>query len=284
MKKILSILLAAVLLLTLAACSKQTEVRYILTDFETVMADGNVQKTVHHYNDDWVMTGSTVYRNDEVEMEITYELNDRGDVSAITYTMGDQVQVEEYVSVYDDNGNLTCTDVYVDGEKTASTTTQRTYDENGVLTSMIQTTTANIMEYTYNPDGTTAKMVWTVLDLGVSQTTEYTYDDQGNEIRTATYNEAGVLVNETNSSYDEDGHILVSVDTRYNDDGTPVETSAAEYTWDGLVKTTHSSDSNSWAVTEYDEGGNMIRHEIYFGDQLMTSQVMHYTKVEVPAE
>lgn len=284
MKKILSLLLAAVMLLSLAACSQQTETRYILTGFATTMVDGTVQKTVHHYTDDWTMTGSTVYRNDEVEMEIAYELNDRGDVATITYTMGDLVQVEEYVSVYDDNGNITRTDIYTDGEKTASSTTQRTYDENGVLTSTTQTTATNIMEYTYNPDGTTAKMVWTILDLGVTQTTEYTYDDQGNEIRTATFNEAGVLVNETNSSYDEEGHILVSVDTRYNDDGTPAETSAAEYTWDGLVKTTHSINSDSWAVTEYDESGNMIRHEIYSGDRLMTRQVMNYIKIQVPAE
>lgn len=288
MKMILSLILAVVTLLSLAACADKTETRYILTDFETTMSDGTVQKTVHHYTDDWIMTGSTVYRDGEVEMEIVCELNDRGDPKSITYTMGDLVQAEEYVSVYDDNGNITHTDIYTDGEKTASTTTQRTYDENGVLTSMVQTTANHIQEYHYNPDGTIAKMVWTLLDMNTTQTTEYTYDEQGNEIRTASYNGSGVLISESNSSYDDQGHILVSVDTRYNDDGTPAETSAAEYTWEGLVKTTHvinpDGTETSWAVTEYDQAGNIIRHEIYSGDRLMSSQVMNYITVEVPAE
>lgn len=287
-KRILSLLLSLTAAISFAACSgRSTETKYILTEFETTLSDGTVRKTVNHFDENWIQTGSTVYSDGEVEMEITYELNDRGDLKSVTYTMEDTVVVEEYVSTYDEEGRIIRTDTYTDGEKTASSTIERSYGEDGVLLSTVQTTLTSVYENYYNPDGTLAKTVTTMMDPGVTHTTEFTYDEQGNEIRSVTTGQNGVISSETNSSYDAQGHITISVDTHYNADGSPRETTAAEYLWDGLIKTTRiltaEGTSDHYAVTEYDEAGNMIRHEIYSGGQLMSRQVMTYVPVEIPA-
>lgn len=276
-------------LVGLTACSGQeVEAKYILTEFETVVPDGSVQKTVHHYNEDWVLTGSTVYRDGEINMEIVYELNEHGDLASITCTTADLTQTEEHVCSYDDRGNLIRTEIYMNGEQTASTTTEYVFDPDNVLISMVQHSGQAVYEHFYNPDGTVAKMVYTVADWDVQQTTLYTYDENGSEIRSETYNQAGTLIMETNSSYDKAGRIQVSVDTRYNEDGTPAESTAAEYTWDGLIRTTHSIGQDGTetirAITEYDAFGNILRHEIYNGQQLMSRQVMTYQAVEIPVE
>lgn len=288
-KRLFSLLLALAVLFSFAGCAgPKTETKYILMEFETTMFNGFVQKTVHHYDENWVMTGSTVYRDGDVDTEIVYEQNERGDVVSITYTTAGQTQKEEYICTYDEKGNLVQIDTYVDGEKASSTTTERTYDENGVLVSQIQRSEQAIYEHYYNPDGSVAKQVAHILYLDDIQTTEYTYDENGNETRIVVYDASGNLVSETSASYDKDGRILVSVDTSYNENGTPVTSSTSEFTWEGLVKTAHILNTDGTethrTVTEYDEAGNIIRHEIYSGDQLHNKQVMIYQKVEIPVK
>lgn len=276
------------LLLGLTACAgAEGETRYILTEFETTVGS-TVQKTVHHYKEDWTLTGSTVYRDGQTDMEIVYEHNEHGDVTSIICTTADLSQREEHICSYDDRGNLVRSEVYLDGALTASTVTEYDYDPKGVLVSMVQHSGGHTYAYSYNPDGTVAEMVYTSEEWDIHQTTLYTYDEHGNEIRSETRNAAGTLIMETNSSYDKDGRIRVSVDTRYHEDGTPAESTATEYTWDGLVKTTHAMDASGKevgrTVTQYDEAGNTLRLEIYHGDDLMSTQVMTYRKVEVPAK
>lgn len=282
-KKLSALVLAVVLALALAACVQEPEPQYILTEFETTMHYSNtVQKTVFHFDENWVQTGATVYLDGEVTQEIIFELDDQGALKAITCTTTEGTIAEEYVNTYDDDGNLIRQEIYQDGELT--TTVENTYAAGGIRIAQTVTGVKSIYEYTYNPDGTTASVKVTIADAGASLT-EYTYDENGNEIRSVTTNEAGVVISETNSSYNDQGQITVSVDTYYNDDGTPRETSASEYTWEGNIRTTHiSGDPENYSVIEYDEAGNMIRSEIYSGGELMTSQTMVYVKVELPAE
>lgn len=286
-KKFLALVLAAVLVLALTACASEPEQRYILTEFETtVHFNDTVQKTVFHYDENWTQTGATVYVNGEVSQEMTYELDENGSLKSITYTTGEQTIVEEYANTYDDDGNLIRQETWQDGELTA--TMDRTYDADDKLASSVQTNLTYpggiTYETVYNPDGTTASMRVTSADTGTSLT-EYTYDEDGNEIRSVTTNEAGVIVSETNSSYNSDGKITVSVDTYYSDEGEPQETSAVEYTWDGNIRTTHiPGDPDNYSVIEYDEAGNMIRSEIWSGSELMTTQICTYVPVEIPAE
>lgn len=287
--RLFSLLLALAVLFSFAACAgPKTETKYILMGFETTTANGIVQKTEHHYDENWVLTDSTVYLNGEVEMEIVYEQNERGDTSSITYITADLTQTEDYVCVYDEKDNLVQIDTYVDGAKTASSTTERTYDEKGVLVSQIQRSEQAIYEFYYNPDGTLAKQVSQLLYLGDTQTTEYTYDEKGNETRRISYNASGNMLSETTASYDKYGRLLVSVDTSYNEEGTVTGSSTAEYTWEGLVRTAHILNAKGIethrTVTEYDEAGNILRHEIYSGDELMNKQVSVYQKVEIPVK
>lgn len=286
-KKLSALALAAVLVLSFSACSPAPEPQYILTEFETTMYTGDVHKTIFHFDENWVQTGATVYVNGEVTQELVYELDEQGSLESITCTMDGETILEDYVNTYDDDGNLIRQETWQDGVLTA--TMDYTYDANGSRTSSVQNSLTYpgggiTYETVYNPDGTTASMKVTTADAGTSLT-EYLYDENGNEIRSVTTNESGVVLSETNSSYNDDGKITVSVDTYYNDDGTPRETSSAEYTWEGNIRTTHvSGDPDSYSVIEYDEAGNMIRSEIYSGGKLMTSQSCTYVQVEVPAK
>lgn len=291
-KKLFTAILAAAALLTLDACSSEpkSETRYILTEFQTVLFSGSVQKTVFHFDENWVQTGATVYMDGEVEQEMAFELDEQGTIKTITYTMGGETYVEEHVNTYDEDGLLIHQEVYQDGELTS--TLDQTYDAEGNLAASVQSTAADyaggsiITETTYNPDGTRASVKTTIPDMGTSLI-EYLYDENGNEIRSVTTNENGIVTAETNTSYNNQGRMTVSVDTYYNDDGTPRETSAAEYIWEGNVRTTHVLGENgaedSWSVVEFDDAGNMIRSEIYNGDTLMTSQSCTYVEVEIPA-
>lgn len=286
-KKFFVLVLAAVLALALSSCAAEPEPKYILTEFETTIHFSNtVQKTVFHFDENWVQTGATVYVNGEVSQEMAYELDEQGSLKSITYTVGGETIVEDYANTYDSDGNLIRQETWQNGELTGSV--EYTYDADGNRTSSVQTNLAYpggiTYETVYNPDGTTASMRVISADTGASLT-EYLYDEDGNEIRSVTTNEAGVVVSETNSSYNDDGKITVSVDTYYNDDGTPRETSAAEYTWEGNVRTTHiSGDSDNYSIIEYDEAGNMIRSEIYSGGELMTSQRCTYVQVDGSAK
>ena len=291
-KKLFALLLALIMAFALIACESETEYEYRILDMTTTLFNGSVNKTEYHYNENWVLTGMTVSADGQIQQEITVVLNEHGNPRTFTYTMADGTVVEEeYESTYDAKGNLTHQEVFQNG--TLTSTLDQTFDAEG--TRLTQTATNHsypgggiITEYVYNADGTTASMTMTTGDLGTSRI-EYTYDDNGNQVRSVTTNELGTIISETNTSYNQEGQKTLSVDTIYDENGVPMATSAAEYTWEGNVVTTRGlnpdgSRDDNYSITEYDEAGNMIRSEIYAGDQLMTSQVCTYEKVEVPTK
>lgn len=291
-KKLCALLLALIMASALIACESEPEYEYRILDMTTTLFNGSVNKTEYHYDENWRLTGMTVSTDGQIQQEIAVVPDENGNPKTFTYTMADgTVVTEEYENTYDARGNLIHRDTFQNG--TLTSTLDQTFDAEGTRLTQTSTNLAYpgggiITEYVYNSDGTTASMTMTTGDVGISRI-EYTYDDNGNQVRSVTTNELGTIISETNTSYNQEGRKTISVDTSYDENGVPSATSTAEYTWEGNVVTTRGinpdgSRDDNYSITEYDEAGNMIRSEIYSGDQLMTSQVCTYEKVEDPAK
>lgn len=291
-KKLFSVILAAVMVLTLAACSAGpgTQTRYFMTEMVTTQM-GNVTRTVYDYDEAWEAAAITIYQNDELLQQIAYELDDHGTIKSMTATMADgSVSVEAYVNTYDEDGNLIRQEHSRDGELTS--TNVYTY-ESGVRTGMQQTMNMEgigevVNEYTYNPDGTTA-VARSIMPDGSVSWTEYTYDAKGNEVRSVSYSDEGTIRSETITRYDADGNEVSGTQTNYDPNGNLLESYSSVTETEGNVHTTRSlnvdgAQTGTRSVVEYDEAGNMIRNEIYSGEELIVSQICTYQAVEVPAE
>lgn len=231
---------------------------------------------MNHYDHNRVRIGATICKNHEIVMEITCATDEYHDLCAITYATADDVIREEYRHTRDSLGNIVRTEVRSCGEKATVSVTERTYDSFGNLLSSVQTTAGSICRQDYSPGGALVRCRLYTPDSEQRQTILYRYDENGNEIRSTGYSTDGVPVWETISTYDESGRILSSVDTRFNDAGGTVRKHTALYQWDGPVKITRFPDEpdGTWCLTEYDESGNQIRHDLYAGNRLVSRQTM----------
>lgn len=262
MKKTIAILLA-VCLLMLAGCdtAPKTETRYFLTETLMEYGDGQSQRTVNHYTEDWVTSGYSLYRNGELAAETTIELDDHGYPLRATQTVGEASAVQEYKNTYDADGNRTRTEVWNDG--VLAYTTDYTY-ENGHLAAQRQVTaTANgerVVEITFNGDGKILSQK-NIDQEGNAYGVDYTYNEDGDVILGVNYYLGDGLPchTDTVTEYDDQGRKSKETVTDYDAEENIRESYYTLYTYDGLTETGETyrdGEIVSRAVVTYDENGN----------------------------
>ena len=254
MKKLMAMLLALVMILSLCACDKKNsteeelETAYLLTEIGATQTDSegkthSMRGTVE-YDDDYNVIGTKTYEDGKLSMEITYDKD------------MDKPLVEQE---YDE-----------DGKKTDRT--EYTYDANG-----------NLLErsgsYSYDGETTTFKEVCTY-DANGNKLTEKEY--RNNELqyeRTTTYTAfnkpAKEVVNnygdETIYTYTYDEHenvISCKTERKFADRDSYSYEEIYENTYEGdkLVEVKCYNDGTLEEYTKYDANGNEILRVYYFGD------------------
>ena len=255
MKKLIAMLLALVMILSLCACDKKNsteeelETAYLLTEISATQTDSegkthSMRGTVE-YDDDYNVIGTKTYEDGKLSMETTYDKD------------MDKPLVEQE---YDE-----------DGKKTDRT--EYTYDANG-----------NRLErsgsYSYDGKTTTFKEVCTY-DANGNQLTEKSYSNGELEYEyTYTYtafNKVATQIrrdndgDETHSTYTYDEHenvISCKTERKFADRDSYSYEEIYENTYEGdkLVEVKCYNDGTLEEYTKYDANGNEILRVYYFGD------------------
>lgn len=287
MKKLLALILALAMILTLSACGGEpTDTNP--TDDPTGSVGGSndptgttaaptdpapktetkwvVQTETYVYEDPSLGTVTAVYTYDDLgnlltcrqesatetlEMVMTYDEN--GHEESITITRGDQVMKQ--LITCDENGNRIKTEAY-DNDVLFQTYTY-TYDENGNQLTMTVVTDMYSMytEYTYDESGNVLGYK-SYYNKELQSTVTVEYDDQGRHIRSTTTDAQGDIGSITEATYEG------NTETRI--------TKAA----DGTVLTT--------MVFTRDEHGNAIAIENSGTHTMPYSYTATYISIEVP--
>lgn len=162
-----------------------------------------------------------------------------------------------------------------------------TYDGQGRLLSFCCYTGEVLTtgyEFAYDDSGNRTRLTLRMDRLGVSQQTDYIYDENGHNIRQEVYL-GGELSRYADCVTDEDGRILTM--TGYTADGTPDLTTT--YTYDGSTETQTSRTADGTViqtiVITYDDQGNAVRTESYSGTgALLVSETTTWKAIEVPID
>lgn len=201
---------------------------------------------------------STLGINDAPVGYKQYERDENGNATSITSYVADgpEEYSEEYRTVYEYNDSgLKVKETSFVGDEAASTTMYAyeadrlvseklyegseliaecayEYDENGRLTASTRTDniegTAVVKSYTYDDKGRVIS-VSTATDGSVTGRTDYTYDDNGNELTRKDYGAGNELLSSVKNeyAYDEPGNMIKC--TRTQDDSGQV--TVIEYSW-----------------------------------------------------
>lgn len=302
MKKVISITLALLIVLSLTACSQaqepKTETKYLTTEVIHEMAPDYVLKYVYHYDENWVQTGATSYINDELDQEVTYELDlEHNQILKMTTVSGGITSVTESKNTYDDKGNLIRQESFTDG--VAGSVIEYTYDADGNRLS--QTTTTNhpamglwVNKHTFDADGNMLTMESTIEGTdsfpGSGTFVTYTYDEYGNQIesvQTGYTNDPGAVA-VAGRTISEVSNGKITKTTSYDPDGNVTE--YREFTWEGNVQTENVYDPNGTLVLigtrTYDDAGNLLISESMSPDHPDSASRSTYTyqAVEMPVE
>ena len=255
MKKLMAMLLALVMILSLCACDKKNsteeelETAYLLTEIGATQTDSegkthSMRGTVE-YDDDYNVIGTKTYEDGKLSMEITYDKDmDKPLVEQEYDEDGKKADRTEYT--YDANGNLLerSGSRSIDGE----TTTVKevfTYDANGnQLTEKSYSNGELEYEYTYT---------YTAFNKVATQIRR---DSDGDE---------------THSTYTYDEHenvISCKTEYKYSDGNNHSYEETYENTYEGdkLVEVKVYTDEELESLTQYDANGNEILRVYYYGD------------------
>ena len=255
MKKLIAMLLALVMILSLCACDKKNsteeelETAYLLTEIGATQKDSegktHTMKATMKYDDDYNVIGTKTYEDGKLSMEITYDKD-----------MDKPLVAQEYDE---------------DGKKTDRT--EYTYDANG-----------NLLERSgnrnYNGKNSTFKYIFTY-DANSNMLTEKNYSNgklENEFIYTYTaFNKVATEIlrysygEEVHCTYTYDQHENKISETRtwqYDNGETRSTQTTYENTYDGdklaEVKTYEDGKLESWE--KYDANGNETLRVYYYGD------------------
>lgn len=257
MKQVFAWMLVLMMLFSLSACGMvqtsptETGDTTLATDadgFEDIpVVTKPPFKTVYYWVEKKVTKGN-------VTTTYSRSYDDKGNLTKDACTASDGSVGYSYAYTYDKNGNClteTCEDLFLGSwsiintydesgklttkalEKAESkTVTEYTYDESGKL---VKTTEIHDMdhqvvtEYSYNRKGFLLKKEVFQVRSGSSEkthTTEYRYDEYGNQAEIAEY-EGATLATRERKIYNEKGQLLVAISALYGDQGKGVA-----YTYD----------------------------------------------------
>lgn len=309
MKKFLIIALSILLAISLAACDDQptpdvetspatetqgesmAEVKYIPLEITHELGQNYLLKYVYRYNESWVQTGVTTYLNGEFDSETVYELDPQTDqIVKLTSTGADGEVVEmDHKNTYDDQGNLISQDVY--SEDILDSHITFTYDENGNrLSQKAQNySTGTVYTTTYDASGNILRNEIKMDARGnipaSHSWTEYTYDENGNEIKAVTCYDTAEDNTTVLTEYDAQGRKLRSTSTKTSG-GESTLTETREFTYGDNKETETVFDGNGnllMTVTRtYDDAGNLLSSETV-SDHSTNRTTYTYQKVELPA-
>jgi len=294
MKKLFAILSALILVIGLTACSQtpKTEVKYLPLEVTHEMAPDYIVKYVYHYNEDWVQTGITTYINGELESETTYELDlEHNQITKMITTAPDGATAEiEYQNTFDEKGNLILQEQYAEG--ILVTVNEYTYDKDGNRLSQAlknpSNSSTNIL--TWDANGNllrTESIIDAVGERPASHSwKDYTYDENGKEIKSVNYYNNGDDCMTAITEYDTQGRKVKQTSTNTLD-GLESPNSVREYTYDGntVTETAYEADGKVGftATSTYDDAGNLLSSETVT-EYSINRSTYTYQKVEVPVK
>lgn len=268
MRKILSLVLCAALLLTLPACAAKPEepenpyrISSILQEY---MDDSGNVNSIQHYDMTYNNAGQLIKQiitTDGVQTdEEIREHDEYGNIIRITKTTNESTQVTENQLTLDEAHRPLRIESYQ--EETLFSVEEFTYDKNGnvifnMLTRWETDDTPDVFknEYTYDHHGNMTERIWTyngsvyrwtytdgkpthrlhTTESGETQDyTVYEYNDRGQEIKWTDYSPGGKVTRTRETTYDQTGL-----------------TATAQTYHGGVV-------SESRDITTYDEYGNTL--------------------------
>lgn len=259
MKKLLTLTLAAVFLLSLTACRTRTETKYLQTSSTQEYIGVMTFRTETEYDSTGRQTAFIQYTNGEETSRAEYSYTDNSVIAATTQNgkTGTIKQIYEK----DGAGNVIRTEMYVDD----------------VLYS--------VTDCTYDGRGNRLTNVQNIVATGMTFTTTYIYDGQNNPIKiTNDYgNGAGSV---TENTYDEKGRLSQSF--LYDLEGNP--SGHEEHIWrdDGSEYIEiYQGEGCLPTFTEntYDGHGNLLTSESYNNAGELTLRITYtYKEFEVPVK
>lgn len=290
MKKTTAILLAACLLLALVGCEAPTETKYFLTETLMEYGEGQSQRTVNHYTEDWTTSGYSVYLNGELDSETTIELDEHGYALRATQTRSGVTTVQEYKNTYDENGRRTRSETWNDG--TLAYATDYTYEDGHLASQRQVTATAGgdrIAEIRFTEDGKVLSQK-NIDPEGNESGIDFTYNEDGNVILGVNYymGDGKPCHTDTVTEYDDQGRQIKSTVTDYDSEENVTRSYYTLYTYDGsteIAEVYQDEELSSRTVRTYDEAGNLISAETtsYPGEGVMRLTYT-YQAVQVPVK
>lgn len=297
MKKAISMLLSATLLLTLPACAakqKEPENPYRCTSihYEFFDQDGNANGTqtyefLYSESDTDLYTTQLTYKDGIKVLEESYEKDSYGNIIGITRTENGETKTYNNKLTLDENHRPTRVESYSDD--VLKSVTEYTYDENGNETCYIHTTTENgdaIEHYetrkTYDRDGNMTSQ--SILPSNIYYS--WIYSD-GKPIKREQTNENGALQEYTEFEYDEQGRKIN--ETFYSPSGIYMYSNKTTYDETGLVVTLTNftgidTRSTSRSITTYNGYGNTLTRifQVKHSGEWQTESHATYTYEPIP--
>ena len=280
---------ALILALVLCGCGAQTvegptETVWVLAqsvDEHYLQGIGFSNMTLYTYDENGNVVEELEYDGEgELTGRTDYVYDDRGnqvDWKYCEYTGIFPVLRNRSKTTYDAQ-NRAVEYAYYDGWKKQSTLTY-TYDEDG-RTRSVEHSDGTRMEYLWDDNGRETSCEITQPDGTVSvEQTAYVYDEKGNILRQSFYTDGELNLN-LEYTYDDQGRQIRCVRT---DSGG---TSVWEYRYDDEVHLFTTVYPDGRTRFEYsDENGNVIRVEHYDEDGSLTGQTTNtYRVMDVPAD
>lgn len=219
------------------------------------------------------------YRDDELEEKCVYTYDEYDNIltEEITVINNDKVEYSKrrtYSYEYDENGNITAENLYLDDENFPNGFTQYVYDTDGLLKYEIY--------YSSN---------YAQTELEKNFYAEYKYDSSGNEISNTEVDADGYVSSksDTEYQYDDNGNIISkTVNVWFDPVNSKINSSISEYTYTydefGKILTEtlkYAYDRNGKAYSYesmkiYDSNGNVIKEIIDKGSETETEKTYEY--------
>ena len=243
MKKLFSLLLICVLLLSLIACGSEKEaVEYYLAEYthEPAFEGATQQRILYTYDDQWRLSSILTHFGEEEAANMHYTYSE--DNTVVTSTDSVSGMATEVHRSFDKNGNIIKMEQYDQGTQTSVVYSE--YDTNDRITTQVTTYFSHAL-------------------LQKSKST-YAYDSRGNEVtqtQEMTYLDGNVYVSRTEREYDSKDRV-----TRQRQFTGDTLSSDYLYTYDDAANTqTRTSategDASGKLVYTYDDHGNTLKIE-----------------------
>ena len=208
--------------------------------------------------------------------EYEYEYNADGEKVKITKTIN-EYRESKALYEYDSHGSK----IY-EASADIERRYEYTYDELGRVATMLQDfDTKQMFEYTYDEKGNEIKRVsYSTNAPDIKNTIERIFDENGNVVKTTESKDNGRYVYITTQTYDERGNILTNFKVGENSEVETDRVHSYVYDDDGKIieetTGTRGAESGNRYVYEYDERGNNVKRELYFGDELDSTIIRSY--------